>query len=329
MAVAILLWWDSDVIPPDTPFLGECVRAPRALIPLVSICAAAAVVAAAATGASIEGLSGDDGPAHADIAATSAPSEATINAMTWNVCGGTEPECPLGDDPAALARQVTQRMHATEVGGRTVRTNAVLLQEVCEGHLRGFKKTGWLTSWTWAFAASPGGPSCAKGQGRAGVAIGTEAPLTETQPSKLPAPSGQTRVALCGEVATWATRVCVTQFSPPEDAGWHRRQAAALASLAGTGRVLVGGDLTAAPDNPVLDELYRRFAECDQSGPARTGARTRQNWEGTAVQKSDYLFINESAAVSCSVPGTRTKASDHRPVSAVIRFGERDRDPRG
>ncbi|WUH99476.1 endonuclease/exonuclease/phosphatase family protein [Spirillospora sp. NBC_00431] len=296
-------------------------RSPRALIALFSVCAAAAVVAAAAAGASIEGLPGG-GPApaaHADGAAPP-PDAVTINAVTWNVCGDAAPGCPLGADPAALARQVAQRMHATEVGGRKVAANAVLLQEVCEGQVRAFKKSGWTARWSWAFAASPQGASCSAGQGRSGVAIGTAAPLAGTERSELPSPPGRARVALCGEVPSWTTRVCVTRLDPSEDAGWRRKQAAALTTLAGAGRVLVGGDFGDAPESPALDPLYRSYAECDQSGPVRTGAKTRQDWTGTAVEKTDYLFIAKSAAASCSVPAERVKASDHRPLSGVVRY---------
>ncbi|MER7541975.1 endonuclease/exonuclease/phosphatase family protein [Actinomadura sp.] len=292
-------------------------RSPRALIPLLSVCAAAAVVTAAATGASIEGLpGGGGGPAHADAPAPR-PAAATINAVTWNVCGGG-PGCPSGAAPAKLAKQIVQRMHATEVGGRKVKTNAVLLQEVCEGHVRAFKKT--MGTWTWAFAASPGGASCAQGGGRTGIAIGTGAPLTGVRQAKLPAPAGRARIALCGNVPSWATRVCVTQLSPAEGDEWRQKQARALASLAGTGRVLLGGDFADSPDSPALDPLYSAYAECDQTGSSRTGAKTRQDWRGTAVEKTDYLFIPKSAAVSCSVPANRTRASDHRPMSAEVRF---------
>ncbi|MFB4304799.1 endonuclease/exonuclease/phosphatase family protein [Actinomadura sp. GTD37] len=289
-------------------------RSPRALIPLLSVCAAAAVVTAAATGATIEGLPGGGGPAHADGAADR-PAAVTVNAVTWNVCGGSG--CPSGAAPAQLTKQIVQRTRATEVGGRKVKTNAVLLQEVCEGHVRAFKKAA--ANWTWAFAASPGA-SCAPGQGRAGVAIGTDTPLTEPRQARLPAPAGQARVALCGEVPSWTARVCVTQLSPAEGGDWRQKEARALATLAGGGRVLLGGDFADSPDSPALDPLYGAYAECDQSGTSRTGAKTRQNWQGAAVQKTDYLFITKSAAVSCSVPTTRTTASDHRPLSAEIRF---------
>ncbi|MFA1540338.1 endonuclease/exonuclease/phosphatase family protein [Actinomadura monticuli] len=290
-------------------------RSPRALIPLLSVCAAAAVVAAAATGATIEGLPGGGDSAHADGAAEP-PAAVTVNAVTWNVCG--VPGCPSGAAPAKLTKQVVQRTRATEVGGRKVKTNAVLLQEVCEGHVRAFKKT--MATWTWAFAASPGGAACAQGQGRSGVAIGTEAPLTEPRQAKLPAPAGRARVALCGEVPSWTTRVCVTQLSPSEGGDWRLKEARALATLAGGGRVLLGGDFADSPDSPALDPLYGAYAECDQSGSSRTGAMTRQNWQGTAVEKTDYLFITKSATASCSVPANPTKASDHRPMSAEVRF---------
>ncbi|TDD89602.1 endonuclease/exonuclease/phosphatase family protein [Actinomadura darangshiensis] len=291
-------------------------RSPRALIPLLSVCAAAAVVAAAATGASIEGLPGGGGPAHADGADAPRPAAVTINAMSWNVCGG--PGCPSGAAPAELAKEIVQRMGATEVGGRTVSTDAVLLQEVCEGQVRTFKKT--LGRWSWAFAPSPGGAACSHGQGRVGVAIGTDAPLVQHEQTKLPAPAGRTRIALCGEVPSWATRVCVTQLSTSEDAAWRRKEAGALTTLAGTGRVLVGGDLADRPESAALDPLYKAYAECDQTGSSRTGAKTRQSWQGTAIGKTDYLFITRSASVSCSVPTARTKTSDHRPLSAVVRY---------
>ncbi|MGH3243740.1 MAG: endonuclease/exonuclease/phosphatase family protein [Spirillospora sp.] len=280
------------------------------------------VVAAAAAGASIEGLpGGGHAPAAAHADGAEVPAAAvTINAVTWNVCGDAAPGCPLAADPAALAKQVEQRMHATEVGGRKVAPDAVLLQEVCEGHVRVFRKTGWMARWAWAFAASPKGAPCSAGQGRSGVAIGTSAPLAGTERSDLPSSPGRERVALCGEVPSWTTRVCVTRLDPSENAGWRRKQATALASLAGTGRVLVGGDLGDAPESPALDPLYRTYAECDQSGRTRTGAKTRQDWTGTAVEKTDYLFIARSAAVSCSVPAQRVKASDHRPLSAVVRY---------
>ncbi|WP_030170403.1 endonuclease/exonuclease/phosphatase family protein [Spirillospora albida] len=293
-------------------------RAPRALIPLLSVCAAAAVVTAAGAGAAIEGLSGG-GPALADSA--SEASTVTVNAMTWNVCGDAEPGCPLGARPAELTRQIAQQMRATEVGGRRVRTDAVFLQRVCSGHVDGLKKIDPFGTWSWAFAPAPKGRACANGQGRLGVAVGTRAALTDVRQVALPSPAGAGRVAVCGEVASWSARVCATQFSA-EDGEWRGRQARALANLAGSAvRVVVGGDLAERPESPVLDPLYAAYDECDQGpGGARTGEKTRQDWRGQDVEKNDYLFISKSAGVSCAVPDAPVRASDHRPLSAVIRF---------
>jgi endonuclease/exonuclease/phosphatase family metal-dependent hydrolase len=300
------------------------VRAPRALIPLLSICGAAAVVTAAAFGADIDGLPGGGGPAHAD-SAVRPPAKATVKALTWNVCGAVQPGCPLGARPAELVKRVAEQLHATEVGGRKVRTNAAFLQEICSGQVQALKKASWFAKWSWAFAAYPKGPSCAGGQGRLGVALGAQTALTGGHQAQLPSPAGRQRVALCGEAAAWSTRLCVTQFSSSAEdpqGGWRRKQARAFAALAGTGhRVVAGGDLAEPPGDTVLDPLYRGYAECDQGpGPARNGAKTLQNWQGTAVEKDDYLFITKSATVSCSVPATANKSSDHRPLSAVIRL---------
>ncbi|MBO2464665.1 endonuclease/exonuclease/phosphatase family protein [Actinomadura violacea] len=298
-------------------------RAPRALIPLLSVCGAAAVVTAAGVGADIDGLPGG-GPAHADGAVRKPPPKATVTALTWNVCGTAEPGCPLGARPAELAKRVADQLHTTEVGGRKVRANAAFLQEICSGQVEALKKASWFASWSWEFAAYPDGRACAGNQGRPGVAIGARAALTGARPTRLPSPSGNRRVALCGEAAAWRTRLCVTQFSSPAEdpqGEWRRKQARAYADLAGTGtRVIAGGDLAATPENAALDPLYRAYAECDQSGTARTGGKTLQDWKGTALEKDDYLFITKSATASCSVPASATKASDHRPLSAVIRF---------
>ncbi|MFB4299774.1 endonuclease/exonuclease/phosphatase family protein [Actinomadura sp. NTSP31] len=298
-------------------------RAPRALIPLLSVCGAAAVVTAAGLGADIDGLPGG-GPAHADGAVRRPPPKATVTALTWNVCAAAEPGCPLGGRPAELAKRVADQLHSTEVGGRRVRTNAAFLQEICSGQVQALKRASWFAKWSWEFAAYPGGPSCAGGQGRLGVALGAATPLTGAQRTKLPSPAARPRVALCGEAAAWSTRLCVTQFSSPAEdpqGEWRRKQGRAYAALAGTGaRVVAGGDLAEPPENAALDPLYRAYAECDQSGSSRTGAKTLQDWRGAAVEKDDYLFLTRTATVSCSVPAAVGKSSDHRPVSAVIRF---------
>jgi endonuclease/exonuclease/phosphatase (EEP) superfamily protein YafD len=148
----------------------------------------------------------------------------------------------------------------------------------------------------------------------------------------LPSPSHRRRVALCGQVKSWHTRVCTarlstTQWDDDPRGEWRRRQTQRVAELAGSGRVIFGGDLAEAPTSRTLDVLYRDFAECDQ-GPntARTGAGTLQAAGGAAKEKIDYLFATGDAGISCGVPETPVRASDHRPVAAVVRFPERGGD---
>ncbi|QXJ22944.1 endonuclease/exonuclease/phosphatase family protein [Actinomadura graeca] len=295
-------------------------RVPRALIPLLSVCGAAAVVAAAGAGAAIDGLPGG-GPAHADGAR--GVSAVTVKVTTWNVCGTPAPGCPLGADPAALTRRIVQQVGGTEAGGHKGGPAAVFLQEVCSGQVQALKKSG--RRWNWAFAPFTGAPSCAAGQGRPGVAVGAQAPLTGVRTSPLPSPSRTGRVAVCGDVPSWNTRLCATQFSVAgEDPSgeWRRKQVDALGTLAGTGvRAVVGGDLSDSPGSAVLDPLYRSYDECDQgAGGARSGAGTAQDWRGAATEKTDYLFVSKGAAASCAVPAAPVASSDHRPLSAVIRF---------
>ncbi len=304
-------------------------RAPRALIPLIAVCGAAAVVVTAGAGAAIElspGGPGASGPALAD-AAEEVPA-ATVNAMTWNVCGDTG--CPLGTRPAELSQQITQQIAGSEVGGRKVRMNAVLLQEVCSGHVDTLRSVASLRSWTWAFAPMRTGGakrSCANGQGQYGVALGAESAVSDVQETRLPAPERSGRTALCGTVAAWQTRLCSVQLSQPDDdpgGGWRGKQIGALTGrpdLAAENRVIIGGDFAERPESPVLDPLYRAFAECDQGpGETRTGGMTRQGANGAAVAKTDYLFISKTAGASCGVSGAPVTASDHKPLAAAVRF---------
>ncbi|MEW2356014.1 endonuclease/exonuclease/phosphatase family protein [Spirillospora sp. NPDC029432] len=300
-------------------------RAPRALIPLLAVCGAAAVVATAGAGAAIELDPDARGPALADAAEEVPP--ATVNAMTWNVCGDTG--CPLGTRPDELVKEISQRTASNEVGGRRVRMNAVLLQEVCSGHVDTLRKSGALRSWSWTFAPMRSGGAkrtCANGQGEYGVAVGAESALSEIEEKRLPSPDRHGRSAVCGTVAAWQTRLCSVQLSsaqPDDDPGgaWRGKQIGELAGFAEESRVIVGGDFTERPESPALDPLYRDFAECDQGpGESRTGALTQQGPGGTAVAKTSYLFISKEAGASCGVSSAPVAASDHRPLAAAVRF---------
>jgi len=307
------------------------VRAPRALIPLLAVCGAAAVVVTAGAGAAIEGAP-NLGPALAD-GAREVPA-ATITAMTWNVCGDSASGCPLGSRPADLVREIPRQVADVRVGGRKVDMDAVFLQDICSGEVAALRKTSRFKAWSWEFAAyrgSDGAPrKCANGQGSFGVAIGSRERLTDVRTTELPSPSTVRRVALCGQAAAWHTKLCTARLSSTgwnddPNGAWRRKQAQKVAEAAGTGRVVFGGDLGEQPESRNLDVLYRDYAECDQGpGTARTGAKTRQDAAGTPVEKTDYLFAYAPAGISCGVPETPVRSSDHRPVGAVVRFPDHE-----
>ncbi|MGK5556591.1 endonuclease/exonuclease/phosphatase family protein [Actinomadura kijaniata] len=298
-------------------------RAPRALIPLLAVAGAAAVVATAGASSAIDGLP-SFGPAHADQSRETSP--VSIATVTWNVCGDAGPGCPLGPRPADLVRRLTAQAQGTVVGGRRVQTDALLLQEVCSGHVTALEKTAALKGWSWAFAAHTqnGKPrACANGQGRFGVALGVRGAVGDVRRTDLPSPPVHGRVALCGTVDAWQTRLCTAQLSSADDpAGeWRRKQTARLAELAAGARTILAGDFVDGPLAKPLDPLYRSYAECDQGPEKRGGGRTAQDGAGNAIEKTDYLFTAKSASISCAVPTRAEPASDHRPVSAVVRFG--------
>jgi endonuclease/exonuclease/phosphatase family metal-dependent hydrolase len=302
------------------------VRAPRALIPLLAVCGAAAVVVTAGAGAAIERGADATTPALADAAQV--VPRTTVNAMTWNVCGDTG--CPFGTRPAELAGQIAHQMAENEVGGRKVEMNAVFLQEVCSGHVDALRSIDRLRSWNWAFApmrtAGDAKRTCANGQGDYGIAVGAESGLSGVREIKLPSPAGYGRSVVCGSVAAWQTRLCSVQLSSPQwdddpRGEWRGKQIGKLTELAAETRVIVGGDFTERPEAPALDPLYRDFAECDQGpGESRTGAMTQQGAGGATVAKTDYLFISKTAGASCGVSKAPVAASDHRPLAAAVRF---------
>nr|WP_157407982.1 endonuclease/exonuclease/phosphatase family protein [Actinomadura atramentaria] len=295
-------------------------RAPRALIPLLAVCGAAAVVGFAGAGAAIE--KGGGAPA-LDNGVEDPPEPATITAMTWDVCGDAAPGCPLGARPGELVRAVEREARGNTVGGRRVKAEAVLLQRVCSAQVTELKNSAAFKGWAWEFAPDDERGACANGQGRPGVALGGSTALGDVRKVRLPAPKGHGRAAVCATSGTWRTRLCSARFSATAEdprGEWRRKQAAELAEAAGPGRVVFGGDLVDQPAARPLDALYRDFAECDQGPKQRDGGKTRQNWTGAAVEKTDYLFVNQEAAVSCGVPRTANRSSDHRPMTAVVTF---------
>lgn len=303
-------------------------RAPRAVVPLLAVTGATVVVVTAGAGAAIKG--GSSGHPDPASAADTARQAATVNAMTWNVCGNKSAHCPLGANPGKLAETISFHMQNQTVDRAKVKVNAVFLQEVCSGHVKKLGGYGWLKSWSWAFAPAKqanGKPkTCANGQGQFGVALGTAQKLTGVTKTYLKSPKFEGRVAICGTVAKWATRVCTAHLSSGMKAddpkGAYRRvQTAMLKTLAGTDRVVLGGDFNDQPTKPSLNVLYGAYRECDQGpGNTRGGESTHQNAKGKAWEKLDYIFAGKATAISCDVPDAAVRSSDHRPVVATVTF---------
>ncbi|MEV4254810.1 endonuclease/exonuclease/phosphatase family protein, partial [Spirillospora sp. NPDC049652] len=235
--------------------------------------------------------------------------------------------CPLGGDPDGLVRRIDRQLAATAVAGRPVQPDALLLQRVCSAQVKSLKALGRLKSWSWTFAPQPAADdrtdrTCVNGQGRLGLAIATREPLTEVRHAGLPSQPGHGRIAVCGTVQAWAARVCTAQFSSAEpdddpDGAWRPKQTQTLLGLADADRVVIGGDFTDKPRAKSLDAFYSIYSEC---GGKRVGDPTRQDASGKATEKTDYLFASPSAALSCGVPAAPVHASDHRPLTATIRF---------
>ncbi|WP_192809921.1 endonuclease/exonuclease/phosphatase family protein [Actinomadura rudentiformis] len=297
-------------------------RAPRALIPLLAVSGAAVVVVTAGAGAAIE--QGDDPvPPVTDVAEGTRTT--AVNVLNWNVCGDTDPRCPAGAKPAEVVRTVSTQLKNNVVGGRKVKANAVFLQEVCLGHVKAIAGQPGMSAWSWQFAPvlqSNGKPAtCANGQGQFGVAMGAQQQITGVEKVYLPSPRTRRYVALCGNVASWNTRLCTAQLSNEANGEWRLKQTQKLTELAGARRVVFGGDFNDQPQKPALDVLYRSFSECDQAaGGTRAGERTYQNAQGLALAKTDYVFASKSAEVACEVPNQPVRISDHRPIAAVVNF---------
>lgn len=302
-------------------------RAPRALLPLVAVCGAGVVVALAGAGAAIEkspALGSTDAGRSAPRAADGPVSVTTV---TWDVCGDAEPGCPLGSDPAGLVRKIDKQLASTAVAGRVVQPDALLLQRVCSAQVKSLKALGRLKSWSWTFAAQPAADdrtdrACLNGQGHLGLAIATREPLTDVHQTGLPSQPGHGRVAVCGTVRAWGARVCTAQFSSSDagddpDGTWRPKQAQTLLGLADADRVIIGGDFTDKPRAKSLNALYSIYSEC---GGQRAGEPTLQDAAGKATEKTDYVFATHSAQLNCSVPAAPVRSSDHRPVTATIRF---------
>jgi endonuclease/exonuclease/phosphatase family metal-dependent hydrolase len=269
-----------------------------------------------------------------------APAHAELSVMTWNVCTATNPVCGLyRADGTRLARHVGER-----VLGGPIRPDIVFLQEFCTEAARPLEL--WLEratgrEWSlrsWALASADGRPypcrpdHAGRSRGAQSIAVAVAEPEHAVAFATLPLdapPWYVKRAALCVTVPARRVHACGAHLSagtPYDDrepgAPYRTRQVEQLLRFAAKPgyRVVFGGDLNVSPpdDGPgrpggrhAAIPAYRDYAECDQTGTARTGRWTYTGDGGR--RKLDYLFTARGAILACHVPGS-TFRSDHRPL---------------
>ncbi|MEU0097989.1 endonuclease/exonuclease/phosphatase family protein [Streptomyces sp. NPDC006267] len=240
-----------------------------------------------------------------------------LRIATWNMCGVEQWNCDGtgSHDPKVRALRDLAVAEGADV---------ILLQEVCTRDVDSTRRAlgrGWDAAFRGYAHRSPDGRftpiDCAAGRGRAGIAVLASSPLTRVATVDAQQPEvGLHRGILCATVSESGLRVCSAHLSlPGSDRAhpeWELRddQLAALAGAVGA-RTVFGGDLNSTPPtatNPRSwiwpHQVFRRYLECDQRGPAeRTGRPTLATGD-----KVDYMFT-DLPRTACSVRDTG--ASDH------------------
>jgi endonuclease/exonuclease/phosphatase family metal-dependent hydrolase len=295
------------------------------------------------------------------VKATPGYVKVKVKVMTWNVCANSTPRkddkgqalCAMGKQTDRVASGI--RRHMRKHKG----LKAVMLQEICKADINKLRTLDGMGDWSFGFSGIQNrgaGESkgkmrkqkCSDGRGSFGVAVGVKSKRAEfDRYHSQHVPNGRDKwkhwnvkqAGVCTDA--FATRFCGTHFTPWK--GGHRdwsakkasefltaqyRQAEELAAKgSGIDRVVLGGDLNAAPTQgskvtpPAMDPLYNSYKECSQdaAGGARGGEGTIQQQNGTRGSKIDYIFSNGSKA-SCRVPDRHITAADHVPVTATITF---------
>ncbi|HEY6740668.1 MAG TPA: endonuclease/exonuclease/phosphatase family protein, partial [Actinopolymorphaceae bacterium] len=246
-------------------------------------------------------------PAAAAPESESAAPKTDLRVMQWNVCSEYA-DCPELDDPIGRAKQVAaiakqhdaDVMFMLEVCESTV---ADILDELGDGYTVAFAPwhqnfPGWKsTRGRWCYQ----GPEDDINDGLQGTAIIAKGELDETTSYSIPSPWKErewesVRNVVCAVHTDSDVRLCASHFTPNWDGGEDRpylvRQVdRSLEIISQERRTLFAGDLNVAPPdgnpgqdwtdaNDFLDELYDRFAECDERdalkewGKARTGEGT-------------------------------------------------------
>ncbi|NUR83050.1 MAG: hypothetical protein HOY71_03065 [Nonomuraea sp.] len=229
--------------------------------------------------------------------------------VTWNLCAGTNPACPLfratGPEMARAVAAVVPR----DAG-------VVFLQESCTGGdaaLRGQLEAATGRAWvvrSVGLTRPDGSPyRChpdllGRDRGTQAVTVAVADPAARFATYRLSSPPwSAVRYALC---ATAPVRACTSHLSSglswddhQPGAPYRNKQVRELMAAAGP-RAVVGGDLNLRPHS--LAAVYQGRQECDP--------RRRATHEGG--NKLDYLFAPKGTVRGCRV--VRGAPSDHRPL---------------
>lgn len=262
-----------------------------------------------------------------------APARTDLSVMTWNVCTGTNSDCPFyRAGPVELANTI-----GTYALNQPIKPDVIFLQEFCTGadgalELWLEQRTG--RKWTigsWGLVSHDGSPYAChpdrlgrpRGAQSIAVAVAGEATFAV---HPLPAPPWYVkRAALCATIPARKVHACGTHLSSGAQyddrrpgAPYRTRQIRRLLEIAAKPghRTVLGGDLNVAPPDSgygsaagrrAVAPVYRAYEECDQRGRHRTGRRTRED------KKLDYLFAPKGTVRRCHVERDVT-LSDHKPV---------------
>ncbi|WP_258054692.1 endonuclease/exonuclease/phosphatase family protein [Streptomyces sp. Ru71] len=293
------------------------------------------------------GAVGDDTAQWGTPPAPAAPSPASANVMTWNLCGDANNGCAnYLSTPDHMAGQVIGQL---DDAGPGYTPDALFLEESCEKFAPSIEtalenRTG--TGWDVRFApiyynvTTAGGAAvlaqkeCADAtgygdRGAYGVSVAVPDENTWYRAHILKSPAGaEQRAALCAAVTSKAVMYCGAHFSTGgtgwDDPDWsyHGYQRDELtgdearARTAGY-RVVFGGDLNVNPPargwdgsqvlTPVYDD-YRECAQLQDAGSARDGQNTTGN------SKIDYIF--GAGHTACAV-SAGTWGSDHHALRST------------
>ncbi|WP_188188145.1 endonuclease/exonuclease/phosphatase family protein [Nonomuraea sp. SYSU D8015] len=262
-----------------------------------------------------------------------APARTDLSVMTWNVCTGTNSDCPFY---RASAVELAQNIGAYALN-QPIKPDVIFLQEFCTG------ATGTLEHWleqrtrrnwtigSWGLVSHDGSPYAChpdrlgrpRGAQSIAVAVAGEAAF-EIHP--LPAPPWFVkRAVLCATIPARKVHACGTHLSSGAQyddrqpgAPYRTRQIKRLLEVAAKPghRAVLGGDLNVSPPDGgyggaagrrAVAAVYRAYQECDQRGTRRTGRWTREG------KKLDYLFAPKGTVRRCHVERQVT-LSDHKPV---------------